>query len=444
MSNRFLVSLISIFAVFVNLVAPTIIHAQLTPDLPDPGTMIEFSESYQPAVITGIIVNSDDPLMFDFIIDRGESGLTDAELEVETQRLVKFFLAALTIPDEEVWVNLSPYEKDLMIPSALGITEMGKDMLEQDYLLKQITASLTHPESDIGKKFWKKVYDKAYKLYGTTEIPINTFSKVWIVPERASVLEKEGVAFVVENRLKVMLEEDYLAIEKNLDNKEIGTDLLSKERVEYINNISSEIVNEVILPELTTEINEGENFAVVRQIFNSIILATWYKDRIKETILGQVYVDQNKIAGVDVSDKEIKEKIYAHYMDALKTGVYNLTRADFDAGSKATIERKYFSGGMDFFNKENRVNKSSSPVRLGPVARNNYAQISSAIRTNAKDSRGLDRFSVVRVRALTTNRAVVDQGPRVILAQSSPIEIATINNREVAVNTSQMSAGQAR
>ncbi|HQO58854.1 MAG TPA: hypothetical protein PLT76_09075, partial [Candidatus Omnitrophota bacterium] len=372
---------------------PTFSYAELL-DLPDPGTSVFFSKGYQPAVITGVMVNSEDPLLFDFIIDRGDSGLTGEALEQETQRLVKYFLAALTIPEEEVWVNLSPYEREMMIPFALGITEMGKDMLAQDYLLKQMTASLTHPDSDIGKKFWEKIYEKAYKLYGTTEIPINTFSKVWIVPEDAVVLEKEGTAYVVDNTLKVMLEEDYLAIEKNLNNTEIGTDQLTKERVEYINNLSADIVNEVILPELAKEINEGKNFALVRQVYNSVILATWYKDRLKETLLGRVYVDRNKVAGVDVADKTLKEKIYTQYMEALRQGVYNFIKEDVDPSNQSTLQRRYFSGGIEFAID---VNKTSSPILLGQKAQSNWKEISTGIETKEKAFDNVERFVRARV-----------------------------------------------
>src|SRR5208282_4449030 len=84
-------------------------------------------------------------------------------------------------------------------------------------MLKQITASLIYPEGETGKKFWKRIYEEAAKKFGTTNIPVNTFNKVWIVPEKAVVYEnpKAGTVYVVEAKLKVMLEQDYLALEKN-------------------------------------------------------------------------------------------------------------------------------------------------------------------------------------------------------------------------------------
>ena len=61
-------------------------------------------------------------------------------------KLTKYFLASLAIPDDDQWVNLSPYEKDRIIKDDFGKTEMGRDLLAQDYMLKQITASLIYPE----------------------------------------------------------------------------------------------------------------------------------------------------------------------------------------------------------------------------------------------------------------------------------------------------------
>src|SRR5207247_264269 len=47
------------------------------------------------------------------------------------------------------------------------------------------------------------------------QIPVNTFNKVWIVADKADVFERSNAAYIVGAHLKVMLEEDYLALEKN-------------------------------------------------------------------------------------------------------------------------------------------------------------------------------------------------------------------------------------
>ena len=65
-------------------------------------------------------------------------------------------------------------------------------------------------------------------------------------------------------------------------------------------------------------------------------------------MLGQVYVNQNKVNGVDVEDKEIKNKIYNQYIKAFKKGVYDYIREDYDSVTQEIIPRKYFSGGESF------------------------------------------------------------------------------------------------
>jgi len=143
---------------------------------------------------------------------------------------------------------------------------MGRDLLAQDYILKQLTSSLLYPEDELGEAFWDRIYERAYALYGTTEIPVNTFNKVWIVPEKAVVYESEDTAFVVESRLKVMLEEDYLALEHNVAKEGLGTNQLANEDVEQISDFSSEVIREVILPVIEKEVNEGKNFFAITAI----------------------------------------------------------------------------------------------------------------------------------------------------------------------------------
>lgn len=308
--------------------------------------MVPLSEGFNPLVLRGIQVHPDNPFRFNFLVDSGDTGLEGDAVKAESSKLIKYFLASLTIPEQDLWVNLSPYEKDRIIPGEFGETEMGRDLLAQDYLLKQITATLIYPEDKLGQEFWQKVYAQAQEKYGTAEIPINTFNKVWIVPDKAVVYENEGKAFVLKNHLKVMLEQDYLALENNKANKEMGLNQQSSAKAEEINNFSSNVVREIVLPALEKEVNEGKNFAQLRQVFYSLILATWYKTKIRESILKQLYIDQKKIGGVELDDKTAKEKIYQQYVEAFKKGVYNYIKEDYDPVTQETIPRKYFSGGV--------------------------------------------------------------------------------------------------
>src|SRR5208282_2949693 len=127
-----------------------------------------------------------------------------------------------------------------------------------------------------------------------------TFNKVWIVPEKAVVYEnaKAGTAYVVESKLKVMLEQDYLSLEKHEGIKSVQVQTIDT------NQLGSQIVREIVIPELTREVNENKNFVQLRKVYNSLILATWYKKKIKDSILTQVYADKNKVTGVNVDDSQ--------------------------------------------------------------------------------------------------------------------------------------------
>ncbi len=208
-----LISLIVLFSFVLSSIVPPRAYAQAL-NLPAPGTMVAMSPDYMPVMMKGVKVHPENPLLLDFILDTGKSGLAidGSEFRSESQKLIKYFLASLTIKEDDLWVNLSPYEKDRMIPEELGKIELGRDMLVQDYVLKQLTASMIYPEKELGKAFWNRVYTRAQEKFGTSDIPVDTFNKVWIVADKAKVFEQNNGAYVVGSHLKVMLESDYEAM----------------------------------------------------------------------------------------------------------------------------------------------------------------------------------------------------------------------------------------
>jgi len=210
----FIYRLMSAFVAFAfffsSIITPT--YAQSIMNLPVPGTMVMQSPAFVPVLLKGMTIHPEDPFRFDFIVDSGNTDFNQDEIKKESEKLVKYFMASMTIPKDDLWVNLSPYESDRIIPDELGKTELGRDMLAQDYILKQLTASMMYPEEELGNEFWSRVYKKAQEKFGTSEIPVNTFNKVWILPESATVYENDKTVYVVESRLKVLLEEDYIDI----------------------------------------------------------------------------------------------------------------------------------------------------------------------------------------------------------------------------------------
>ncbi len=147
-----------------------------------------------------------------------------------------------------------------------------------------------------------------------------------------------------------MLEEDYLAKEKN----QLPTrgDVQSESKMNVspstsTKDLASTIIREVVLPALEKEVNEGKNFAQLRQIFSAMILAQWYKRTLKDSLLGKAYVNQQKVDGVNHGDPKANQAIYQQYLQAFKKGAYNYIKEDYDQYTNQAIPRKYFSGGVD-------------------------------------------------------------------------------------------------
>ena len=246
-----------------------------------------------------------------------------------------------------------------MITDELGKTELGRDMLAQDYILKQLAASLIYPEKEMGKAFWDRVYTKAREQFGTTDIPVDTFNKVWITADKAKVLERNNVAYVVGAHLKVMLESDYEAMSRQKDMAEplapAKDEAMSRQKDmaeplvpakdQAAQELSKQVLRDVVIPAIEKEVNEGQNFAMLRQMFYSMILASWYKLALKDALLNQVYSNQAKTSGVLSDDPAVKDKIHTQYLEAYKKGVFNYIKEDMDPVSRQPVPRKYFSGG---------------------------------------------------------------------------------------------------
>ena len=343
---------IALAFIFNVIFSPSIVSAQATVlNLPILGEMVQMTSGFAPAIIKGINIYPEDALKFDFIIDKGDTDFDNEQFKAESLKLIKYFMASLTIPEDEMWVNLSPYEGNRVISDNFGKTEMGRDLLAQDYMLKQVMSSIMYPENEFGQKFWDRVYARIQEEFGTTEIPLNTFNKVWIIASDAKIYEHKKGAFVVDSHIKVILEADYLALEKSKEREELQTRPFakgqpeSKDNAKAISEVLSEVVREILIPEIEREVNEGEIFANLRQIYSSMLLASWYKKTLKESLLGEVYVNQVKTAGVEIKDKEINKKIYNQYVESFKKGVCDFIKEEYDSRTQQIIPRKYFLGG---------------------------------------------------------------------------------------------------
>lgn len=331
--------LISVFVLtsfFINSVIPAVYASGGMSLLPTDGVLVT-SSVFSPAILKGMLIHPDDALKFEFYFDTGTDNISGETLHTETENSVKYFLSALTTPDEDLWVNLSPIEKDRIVPVGFGETLMGRDILAEDYVLKQLASSLLHPDSTTGKEFWARIYAETEQKIDLTQ-SMEEFSRVWIVPSEASVWEHNGKVVISNSRLKVLLEKDYLSQRASVAS---GSETAgpSQDKVD-------QILRDVLVPVLEKEVNEGMHFSRLRQIYAALILSSWYKIRLKEGLLAQTYLDKNKVMGVEFSDEIGKDIIYNKYLSSVKNGVFNFIREEPSAVSETFVPRKYFSGGF--------------------------------------------------------------------------------------------------
>ena len=230
--------------------------------------------------IRGLKIDPQNIFNLDFILDKGD--FKDVSQKQQT-KMIRYFLAALTIPEDKFWVNLSPNESTRVIDSSVATSEIGQTLLEQDYLLKQLSSMLTHPDTKLGKKYWSSLNATQNKTMG----------KIWISLDSISIYDKNNKAYITDIAYKVESETD------------------------------SNSINKVLLPELKSEVETGRNFSELRQMTYSIILAQWFKAKFMDSLFA-FYFDANKMQGLDVVSPELKNQVFKKYVQAFESGAYNV------------------------------------------------------------------------------------------------------------------------
>ena len=278
--------------------------------VPQPFKLVTLSESFDEPLLKGIRLDPDDPLKLEFIIAGNDRRSVS---KGQIKKIVNYFLAGLSIPEENLWVNLSPYEEDRIIDSTLAETELGEEFLKQDYILKQLASSLTHPDTESGKKYWSK--GDSLKLKAVQSEALN---KIWIIPHKAELYQHNDTVIINNAVLSCRAE--------------------------------SEMSN-VLLPQINQQINKGRHFTALRQFYNSLILAVWFKDRIRDALLAE-FAGSARVKGIDLAEDRIKEKVYLYYRVSFEKGAYDVIRRGLpEPESREPREnrkaRRFFSGGVE-------------------------------------------------------------------------------------------------
>lgn len=265
---------------------------------------------------------------------------------LDLHRMIKYFLGFLAIKQSDIWVNLSPYEEDRIIPNTLEKLDIGKDFLIEDYILKRLTSYITSPKIKEAKRFWQEVNKAAFLMTRNNKLPIDTFQKIWIVPNDIEICQNGNKALITKATLKVMLEEDFL--ESSGQRIAYRKEKSRKYSSPPINAKIKEIFKSELLPIIEKEVNEGITFAPLRQLYYAFILATYFKDKFANKGSYDQYVNQEKTEPIVIREEKVKKIVYQQYLKNFHQGEYRLLENNFDLYSGKKQLRKYFSGGFNF------------------------------------------------------------------------------------------------
>src|SRR3989339_907182 len=284
---------------------------------------------------------------FRILLDKGDTkDIKDSQLKEQAKELMDYFLIGVTLPNDVFWVNLRPDSPDNIINPELEQTSLGKILLEADLQLKKDTASRTSPQTPEGKAYWDKLYKKAGELFGTENITIPTLTRPWIVPGEIIVRESQNSSYIYKATLKIMLEEDYLTSRGgSLTAPTPDQYTFSDPRLKELNQYSTQLIRENIIPKLTQEVNSSQRYVKLRQVYYSLVLSRWFKMRFTGKS-GQYadLIDRHDLTNLTAQEPYDKLTYFKQYQESFAQGEYNLKEPVYTPYGQSI--RKFMSGGF--------------------------------------------------------------------------------------------------
>ena len=276
---------------------------------------------------------------FRVILDEDSAAGKGRSAEDAVRDPLKLFYLGLALPNKSFWVNLRPDSPEGIISDYLTQTDLGRIFLEADLELKKDLARSTFPSSAEGREYWEKVYRKIEEIYGSLNPQISINTRIWITPGEVVIGEDKNSAYIYKAVLNVTTEAAYL--------KGRGQEGNDSDRARIINEYSSELIQELILPKITREVNSSPKYAALRQAYYSLILAQWFKRRFYGA--GGLYpylINRMNLNGLTSQKSWSKDAYFKEYQRSFRDKEYDLRVNVFNLSGRAV--RTYSNGGVDF------------------------------------------------------------------------------------------------
>jgi len=151
-----------------------------------------------------------------------------------------------------------------------------------------------------------------------------------------------------------MLEEDYL---KSSQLSAVSSQQyeFNDPRLKELNQYSTQLIRELILPKLTQKVNSSKDYANLRQVYFSLILARWFKETYKgrfsggnslleRTVPMTKLIDSGDLTNLTSKQAWDKTTYFNAYQKSFKEGEYNLSEQVYTPTGQ--VIRRYMSGGI--------------------------------------------------------------------------------------------------
>ncbi len=349
------------------------------------GTLPSLLKSASKTVyLSGIEINYDGGL--NILWEKsGKSGEISREEKLIS---MKFFLSALALPDDDLWVNLNvTSDESEILGGDMKFMDIGRVFLEADIQLKRDVKDALMETSLMED------------LFELGEVEENLNPRFWIVPGRIEIEASNKTMYITNCRLKVKVEIGPDGDGQSMKNNEARRKL-------------AEGIEEKVIPILNEKVNTGSEYVRLRQAVRAVVAAFWYERHVPENGLFRDIIDKGAVPGL-VSEPWSKRRFLDEYLLMYKLGISEDTIGDWDI----------VGGGVEMTQRsmKDAINEEETDKSLdGLVSENNEPDIRREIDEIIVNQSGQANATVL---ALITVVALVGLLlPTTVMGMGLPIE----------------------
>lgn len=288
------------------------------------------------------------------------------DLEDETEKSLISFSIGLLIPASEFWVNLNPLEPDRIIEKDLKTTDVGRIMLQADLQMKKDFSRYEDPcEGKTGIEFWNLLNEKKDKLVkelivkhpgeikDVNDVQFSPVTRHWIVPDKVVAYENDNEIYIINSTMNISSEpvsEQSRYIVNSLTLSKSSKEDLDQAAKEYGKYVK-ELQEKKILPLVVHEVNNGKNYSDLRQVYNSLALAQWYKNKNRQgSSLFSEFIDSKQLDGLEAKTAWNAIDVWKDYKKSFEEGDYHCWKNNTyqQENYEITESKLYSGGGVDF------------------------------------------------------------------------------------------------